>query len=227
MTGSESHQSTPAEEEYLEAIYRLTGADAYVPLSSVAEYLSISPVSANEKVRRMEDKELVSYTPYVGVALTESGRKRAEVVLRRHRLWERMLADVLRVPWEHVHKEACRLEHATSELVERHLAELLEEPTTCPHGHPMPGGGAVSERGAILANLKAGQQAALVAVTMEDTDFLRALSESGLRLGAVIRVVESEPALQSMIIESGGKMIAMASRVAERIVVTTETIRDS
>ena len=126
--------TTSHAEEYLEAIYRLGGQDNPVPLSSLADHLDLSAPSVNEMVRRLEEQGLVSYTPYRGVLLREDGLCQALAVIRRHRLWELFLTDMLGLPWDMVHEVACSLEHAASERVTEKLAELLDNPQRCPHG---------------------------------------------------------------------------------------------
>ena len=152
---------TPHAEEYLEAIYKLGGQDSPVHLSSLAEYLCLSAASINEMVRRLEEQELVSYTPYHGVVLREDGLCQALAVIRRHRLWERFLTDILGLSWDVVHEEACKLEHAASEQITEKLAELLDNPRHCPHGKPMPPPGCelIPVQDAVpLSDLEVGQE---------------------------------------------------------------------
>ena len=126
-------------EEYLGAIYRLrVDAETPLPLSQLTEYFGFSPVSVHEMVQKLNDKEWVLYHPYRGVTLTESGEEAAQALLRRHRLWERFLADVLDLPWDEAHAIAGQLEHAAPEQVTERLAVFLGDPTVCPHGGPIP-----------------------------------------------------------------------------------------
>jgi len=213
-------QTSAAIEEYLEMIYRLSQEAEPVPLSALAEWFRISPVSVNEMVRKMAGRGLVRYEPYRGVSLTPQGRSRAETMVRRHRLWERLLTDVLDYPWDQVHEEACRLEHATSTELEKHLAAYLARPHTCPHGMPLPGeSSAALDTSLPLDALAIGQSARVVAVTDEDAAFLSALGHAGLRPGAVVRVVYREPAIHSLICVVDEVTTTLWDNVASKILV--------
>lgn len=213
-------KASAAIEEYLETIYRLSREAEPVPLSALAEWFGISPVSVNEMVRKMADRGLVSYEPYRGVSLTPQGRSRAETMVRRHRLWERLLTDVLDYPWDKVHDEACRLEHATSAELEKHLAAYLAGPRTCPHGMPLPGeSSAALDASLPLDALAVGQSARIVAVTDEDAAFLSVLDHAGLRPDAVVRVVHREPATHSLICLVDDVATTLWDNVASRVLV--------
>lgn len=130
----------PAVEEYLETIYELEEAGIVPMRARIVERLGVSAPSVSETVKRLEREGYLTLEPSSrAMVLTESGRKYATDMVRRHRLAERLLVDVLHVPWHQVHDEACRLEHAISDNLERHLVALLGDPATCPHGNPIPG----------------------------------------------------------------------------------------
>jgi DtxR family Mn-dependent transcriptional regulator len=130
----------PAVEEYLETIYELEEAGIVPMRARIVERLGVSAPSVSETVKRLEREGYLTLEPSSrAMVLTESGRKYATDMVRRHRLAERLLVDVLHVPWHQVHEEACRLEHAISDNLERHLVTLLDDPGTCPHGNPIPG----------------------------------------------------------------------------------------
>ena len=117
-------------EEYLGAIYRLRiDTETPLPLSQLTEYFGFSPVSIHEMVQKLDDRGWVLYHPYRGVTLTDSGEDAALALLRRHRLWERFLADVLDLPWDEAHVIAGQLEHAAPEVVTERLADFLGDPT--------------------------------------------------------------------------------------------------
>jgi DtxR family Mn-dependent transcriptional regulator len=177
-------------EEYLETIYKLEQDVSPVTTTALAKQLGISPASVSEMTGKLADQGLVTREPYKGVSLTPLGQAQALVVIRRHRLWERFLTDVLGLSWDQVHEEACRLEHATSPLVEERLAQLLGEPEACPHGHPMPtaDGEMAVEAGCPLAELTAGQGARILRVPEGDDALLRYLGTLGLEPQAAIQV---------------------------------------
>lgn len=129
----------PAVEEYLETIYELEEAGIVPMRARIVERLGVSAPSVSETVKRLEREGYLTLDESKAMVLTETGRKYATDVVRRHRLAERLLVDVLRVPWHQVHEEACRLEHAISDNLESHLIALLGDPATCPHGNPIPG----------------------------------------------------------------------------------------
>lgn len=212
---------TESIEEYLEAIYKLGERGQPVALSALAERLKISSVSANEMVRKLVERELVLYEPYKGVSLTPAGQTQALAVIRRHRLWERFLTDVLGLPWDQVHEEACRLEHVTSPLVEERLAQLLGEPETCPHGHPMPTveGEMVVETGRPMAELTAGQRARVLRVPEGDDVLLRYLASLGLRPQASFRVEVVAPFQGPLTVQVGEAQHVLGRELASQIVV--------
>ena len=210
-------KTSPAVEEYLEVIYRLTEKGDPAPLTLLAERLAISSVSANEMVRKLAERGLVTYEPYKGVSLTPSGRQQAQSMLRRHRLWERFLTDILGFPWSQVHEEACRLEHATSNLLEEYLTAYLSQPSSCPHGIPFPGGESSLEESVTLAELPAKQSGRVVAVMNEDAAFLSALERAGLKPGAWVEMAQVEPAMHSVTVRIAGERSTIAEAVAAQI----------
>jgi DtxR family Mn-dependent transcriptional regulator len=132
------HHFAESEEMYLKTIAEITHPGKLIPVTSIAERLSISTVSASEMVHRLQDRGLVEHTPYKGVKLTEDGSERAEGILRRHRLWECFLTEHLGLPRAHVHDLACRLEHVSTDMLTDALDEYLELPAFCPHGNAIP-----------------------------------------------------------------------------------------
>jgi len=115
-------------EMYLKAIRELAAGRRFVPVTSLAKSLGISTVSASEKVGRLQDMGILIHRPYKGVRLTEIGKQRVNLVVRRHRLWERFLVDELGVPWSQAHDLACQLEHISASILTEHLARRLGQP---------------------------------------------------------------------------------------------------
>src|SRR5512144_2213428 len=129
----------PAVEEYLETILELEESGIPPLRARIVERLGVSAPAVSETVRRLQREGYLVLDDRRVMRLTERGRHYANSIMRRHRLAERLLVDVLQVPWHQVHEEAGRLEHAISENLERHLIRLLGDPATCPHGNPIPG----------------------------------------------------------------------------------------
>ncbi len=212
--------ATDSMEEYLESICKLSGEQSPVALSALADHLGISSVSANEMIKKLVARGLVTYEPYKGVRLTAEGQTQALRVIRRHRLWERFLADVLGIPWDRVHEEACQLEHATSALVEEKLAQLLDEPETCPHGYPVAGADCChGEEGLLLSEMEPGQRAVVLRVAEHNADLLRYLAELELRPQAIIEVEEVAPFDGPLTVRIGECRRVIGRRVASQITV--------
>ncbi len=137
----------PPVEEYLETILELEEAGIRPMRARIVERLGVSAPAVSETVRRLERDGYLTLDPSRAIALTDAGRDYATSIMRRHRLAERLLVDVLKVPWSQVHEEAGRLEHAISPWLETHLVTLLGDPATCPHGNPIPGSSHTSDHG--------------------------------------------------------------------------------
>jgi len=207
-------------EHYLKAIYELGQEEHVVSLSALAEELSISMVSANEMVKKLVKRGLITYEPYKGVALTPEGRAQALTVIRRHRLWERFLADVLGLDWDRVHEEACRLEHATSPLVEERLAQFLGWPETCPHGYPVPTpeGEVAREAGIPLSEMKPGTRGIVLSVP-EEPELLQYLGNLGLVPQAEFEVEAVVPFDGPLTVRVDSTQHVMGRNVASQIMV--------
>lgn len=145
----------PAFEEYCETIFELREDDVAVIQARIAERLDVSRPAVSEMVHKMADEGLLTVAR-AKISLTEEGTKLAEQVVRRHRLAERFLTDILGLSWALAHQEAGKWEHVISTPVEEALAELLGDPTTCPHGNPIPGSDYRTPDLVPLSDLKAG-----------------------------------------------------------------------
>jgi DtxR family Mn-dependent transcriptional regulator len=182
-------------EMYLKTVRELAQEDNVVPISALAKRLGVSTVSATEMVHRLQDQGLLQHVPYRGISLTEDGQQRAIAITRAHRLWERFLADQLQLPWEDVHDIACRLEHATDNVVTEALAAFLQNPVHCPHGNPIPAadGTILPEESIPLHTLSAGQSATVTAIRPESSELLGYLASLGLKPGAELCIQEIAP----------------------------------
>jgi DtxR family Mn-dependent transcriptional regulator len=177
-------------EEYLEAIYRLEEKMGFAKTMELVRLLKVVPGSVTNTIESLERRGLVLHEPYKGVKLTEKGRKVALKVLRRHRLAERLLTDVLHLDWSKVHGMACRLEHAITKDMVKPLEKALGHPKTCPHGNPIPTacGGIIEEKSEPLANLKPKQRGVIVKITEEEPGMLKQLATLGLIIGVSVEV---------------------------------------
>ncbi len=205
-------------EHYLKAIRDLGGEEQAVSLSALAKELEISIVSANEMVKKLVKRGLITYEPYKGVALMPEGRTRALIVTRRHRLWERFLTDVLGLGWDQVHEEACRLEHATSPLVEERLAQFLSWPETCPHGYPVPTpeGEVAREAGVHLSEMKPGTKGIVLNVP-EEPEILQYLGSLGMMPQVKVRVEAVAPFDGPLTVRVGDVQHVMGRQVASQV----------
>lgn len=200
-------------EEYLETIYKLADGGPVRP-TRIAEYLGVSGPTVTATLKRLESRGLISRQG-TSVVLTPEGTEQSLDIVRKHRVAERFLVDVLGLDWEAAHEDACLLEHAMSPRVLEALEAYLGDPTECPHGHPIPtADGRVDRPGSgSLAERAPGERVRVVRVA-EDANVLSYLGEIGLRPGAVAEVMASEPFGGPLTITVGGTTRAIAREVA-------------
>jgi DtxR family Mn-dependent transcriptional regulator len=194
-TSRASAEYTAPVEDYLKVIYEIERHAGAAATNDIAQRLAIAPASVSGMVRRLADQGLLEHERYRGVRLTESGRRVALRTIRRHRVIEAYLTKALGYPWDLVHDEAERLEHAASdELIDR-MAAAIGEPATDPHGAPIPTReGEIDEGTSLtLAELAPGELARVVRVSDDDAPRLRYLSEVGLTPGADVIVLSRAP----------------------------------
>ena len=208
-------------EMYLKSIYELSDQGDLVAVSLLAKRLGVSPVSATEMVKRLEESGLITHTPYKGVALNEEGRQRALIVIRRQRLWGRFLADVLNIPWSEVYDLSCRLEHATDTTVSEALSNYLGHPTICPHGHPIPeADGSVAEIPAFpLTETSCDVEVEVIRIDQPETTLCRYLEERGILPGVRLKIVDEAPYNGPYSVEIEGKEIALGREISARVLV--------
>lgn len=178
-------------EEYLKVIYKLERKNGFAKTLEIAKQLRLSPGSVTNTIENLEKRNLIVHKLYRGVKLTDKGKKIALAVIKKHRLSERLLTDVLGMDWSQVHEAACKLEHGISDEVLRLLERFLEYPATCPHGNPIPGGSkGVKEETEPLLDLEPGEKGIIVKITEERKEVLEYFERIGLTLGSLIRVEE-------------------------------------
>ena len=221
-------------EEYLETIYNMNMEDEVVIGARLAEKFRVAPPSVTEMLKRLVRDGYVEMDQKRQVKLTEAGNQAAEAVLRRHRLTERFLVDMLGMQWHQVHEEACRLEHFISGAVEARVVTTLNHPTTCPHGNPIPGlvpnaRSYLKDKGAIrLSKIAAGEQATILCISevVEDEEALILyLHDKGLTPGTALTVLtqdseESDEGRESFKVQAEGREVSISKAVAAKIWVT-------
>lgn len=212
---------TASVEDYLKAIYELESRMGSAATSDVADALAVAPASVTGMIRRLAAQGYLEHEPYRGVKLTDSGRRAALRTIRRHRILESYLTGVLDYPWDRVHDEAERLEHAASdELIER-MAAALGHPTADPHGAPIPTAeGTVDEpTQRTLADVTVGETATMVLVSDKDPSLLRYLAGIGLQPGADVTVVARAPFDGPLTLCIDGNESHIGPRLAEQVLV--------
>lgn len=212
----------PAFEEYCEAIFELHEDDVEVIQARIAERLEVSRPAVSEMIRRMEAHGLVEIDRTV--TLTPSGLELAERVVRRHRLAERFLTDVLGLSWATAHAEAGKWEHVISEPVEEAMDRLLGSPTTCPHGNPIPGSAYQAESVTTLDAVEIGSSFTVKRITeeLEFTDgLLQFLEDSEVQPGRHGTVTAVSPD-GTTTIEIGGRHVGLSAFVSARIQVAPD-----
>jgi DtxR family Mn-dependent transcriptional regulator len=213
-----------AVEDYAKAIYSLTGwGPETASTNDLAQRLGVRPGSVSAMIKKLDEAGLVERVPYHGVRLTSDGTRVALGVLRRHRLLELFLAEVLDVPWERVHDEAEVLEHALSEDLTELISAKLGDPSVDPHGDPIPDRdlSLVETETENLASLEPGSQARFVRVSDSNPEMLAYLSECGISVGDEVEVIERQPFDGPVTVRSDGRDHALGLRLAEAMRVVT------
>jgi DtxR family Mn-dependent transcriptional regulator len=212
----------PPVEEYLETIHSLTEEGTPVIQARIAERLGRTPPSVSEMLERLTDDGYVERTGRV-IALTERGRTLADSVIRKHRLAERLLVDVIGLPWHKAHLEAGRWEHVISDEVEARLVALLGNPTTCPHGNPIPGAAGPTDAPpqVSLADVEPGGHIRLERITEEvelDMASLEYLGTHGCIPGRSARVRSRAPD-GTVTLEIDGGTVALGAGITQQMFV--------
>ena len=232
--------STKGVEDYLKALYALAEGGGPVSTTEVAEHFKIAPASVTEMLKKLAKKGYVEYSPYRGARLTDTGVQAAEKVVRKHRLLENFLQDVLSVKKDKVHAQACEMEHALSDEAEEALCRFLNHPNRCPddgkiipacdlafsnceecvelHKKGLEEEGKRSTRPIAVAAVEVGNQCRVSFIRGERRT-IRRLSEWGVMPGAEVTVVSSAPFRGQVEILVGGSKIAVRRSVADGIFV--------
>ena len=217
--GTATEPLTAPVEDYLKAIYTIGKGTGAAATNDIAQRLALAPASVSGMVRRLADQGLLAYERYHGVKLTETGRRAALRTLRRHRVIEAYLAQALGYPWDRVHAEAERLEHAASDEVVDRMAATMGEPKVDPHGAPIPTrDGAVDETEyTSLADLAVDVPGVVVRVTDEDPAMLRYLAELSVVPGKRVTVKSRAPYGGPITLAVGRQEISVGPALAAHV----------
>jgi DtxR family Mn-dependent transcriptional regulator len=203
---------TDAERGYLETLYWLHEAELPLTAANVARAMQISAPAVHEMIGRLERDDYITRGADKVISFTAVGERQAEEIVRRHRLIERFLTDVLAIPWDEVHEEAERLEHAMSPVLEERMLAAIGDATTCPHGHPIRVGARIP--GVPLADVALGARIRVLRFENEAEDLLHYLRKAGL-----------EPGLEGTVVEAGDDEIVVAG--ADRRATVTRSVAET
>jgi len=211
-------------EEYVESIYKLEREGPPPNLKRLADYLHLSPATVLEKVKKLIKHGLARQTPRKSIVLTPDGEKQAVEVIRKHRLAERFLVDVLGLPWDDVHDDACRFEHIMSDRIADALEKFLSFPDRCPHGYPIPDreGRIREEQSTRLSELCAGDSCEVVRVAEDSPELLHHLSTLGLIPRSTIYIEQVAPFNGAFLLRVNDACYALGRDVAGKIWVRKE-----
>lgn len=219
MSDEHTAPATVAEEEYLQSLYWLQEAGLPMTGANVARAMQLSAPTVHEMVGRLERDGYITRGSDRAISFTDSGAEHAAQIVRRHRLIERFLTDVLGIPWDEVHEEAERLEHAMSPVLEERMLAAIGGAKTCPHGHPIVAGARLP--GVPLADVPVGASVHVVRFENEAEDLLRYLKTAGMEPGlhgSVVERGEDEIVLES----SDGRRLSLTMSVAETVSVIAD-----
>ncbi|HSD77446.1 MAG TPA: metal-dependent transcriptional regulator [Solirubrobacteraceae bacterium] len=211
--------ATIAEEEYLQTLFWLQEAGLQMTGANVARAMQLSPPTVHEMIGRLERDGYIERARDKTISFTATGLEHAEGIVRRHRLIERFLTDVLGIPWDEVHEEAERLEHAMSPVLEARMLAAIGDAKTCPHGHPINVGTRID--GVPLADVAEGAKVRVLRLENEAEDLLHYLKTAGLEPGLVGEVAAGAPG-DVVVRTQGGEQVTLTRSVAETVSVLAD-----
>lgn len=208
-------------ENYLKNIYKIQSNEGKVTTSSLSEKLQISPASVSEMIKKLAEEGTLTHTPYKGVELTEEGKLLALRIIRKHRLWEMFLVDVLHFSWDEIDDEAERFEHIMSDKMEEKIDHVLGHPMIDPHGDPIP-----TKNGEIqcamsypLNEAKEGSKVKVLRVSDADSEMLQYISSIGVTLNKKLTIKQKMNFDGSLALKINNKEVNISSTIAENIFV--------
>lgn len=208
-------------ENYLKNIYKLSSNEGKVTTSSLSEKLQISPASVSEMIKKLAEEGTLTHTPYKGVELTEEGKLLALRIIRKHRLWEMFLVQVLHFGWDEIDNEAERFEHIMSDKMEEKIDHALGHPMIDPHGDPIP-----TKDGEILCSMsypmvdaREGSDVRVLRVSDSNSELLQYVSSIGISLNKEIHIKQKMSFDSSVLVKIDNKEINLSSTIASNIFV--------
>lgn len=211
---------TISEENYLKVIYHVSlVAPKGVSTNAIAGMLDAKASSVTDMLKKLADKNLVSYQKYQGVTLTEEGLYKAKMIVRKHRLWEVFLVEKLQFSWDEVHEIAEELEHIQSEPLIDKLDAFLGFPAFDPHGDPIPNAKGIINKveKELLSEAELNQLYTCVGVKDSSTEFLQYLDKQQIALGSTIKILEKEPFDETLTLEINGKKLTISNKIATNL----------
>ena len=211
------HKPSATIEDYLQAVYNMIREGRTVIAARLTEKMGVAAPTVWATVQRMQRDGLVNLSAKKEITLSETGLEAAESIMRRHRLAECLLVDILGLEWHEAHEEAHRIEHTISPRVEGRILAVLDHPTTCPHGNPIPGYAQEPPPPTVaLHTLSEGDEATIENITEDaeqDRDLLRYLQKNGMVPGAHLKVEEVASFNATMTVDVDGARVILGDRV--------------
>ena len=211
-----------SKEDYLSAIYKFREVDGSIKANIIAEKLSVSNAAVTDMLKKLSKDGYVDYKRYKEIKLSKDGEEYAKNMVRRHRIWEVFLNQVVGIPWDEVHEEAHNLEHSASDSLINRMEEMLDFPAFDPHGDPIPskdGKMPKLKKNISLSFLQADDKGKVVRVNDFDNNFLSYISKIGINLGKEIFVKQVLDFDRSMLVVVNGKETNISSTIASNIFV--------
>ncbi|MDQ1856336.1 metal-dependent transcriptional regulator [Chryseobacterium sp. WLY505] len=214
-------KTTLTEENYLKALFHLVDNEGKVTINELSKFLNVKMPSVNNMMKKFAEKKWVIYETYKPLIVTESGRREAALVVRKHRLTEMFLVKKMNFGWENVHEIAEQLEHVHSQIFFDKMDEILDHPKFDPHGEPIPDkdGNIIAQDLQKLSSCEPGETVTFASVTLSDDAFLTYLNDRKLLLNTKVKIVKIESFDKSMTIEIEGKTEILSKKAAEKILV--------
>jgi len=212
-----------SKENYLSVIYKSSDSNGEIKANQIAEKLNISGAAVTDMLRKLSNEGFVEYKRYKGTRLTKSGEEYARNMVRRHRIWELFLHQIVGLPWDKVHDEAHNLEHSASDELINRMEEMLDYPEYDPHGDPIPDKNGKLPKGSSgvpLSTIDPVRKVRVNRVHDFDSSFLQYISKIGIELNKEITVVDAMEFDHSLLVKIDKKETSISSKVAANIFVT-------